>query len=95
MAREAGHATIYPLAGVVAEAIIDSLKKGRPKTEDRHLFFRARAAAGSDYSRGCVIQCCALSLQGGQFTKQSSVTSSLGSRLVVHQRWSSFGIDGI
>ena len=43
LARKAGHATVYPLAGVVAEAIIDYLKKGRPKTEDRHLFFRARA----------------------------------------------------
>jgi integrase len=40
LARKAGHATVYPLAGVVAEAIIDYLKHGRPKTEDRHLFFR-------------------------------------------------------
>src|SRR5437763_1923624 len=39
LARKAGHATVYPLAGVVAEAIIDYLKEGRPKTEDRHLFF--------------------------------------------------------
>ena len=40
LARKAGHATVYPLAGVVAEAIIDYLKHGRPKTDDRHLFFR-------------------------------------------------------
>jgi len=44
LARKAGHATAYPLAGVVAEAIIAYLKYGRPKTEDRHLFFRIYAA---------------------------------------------------
>jgi integrase/recombinase XerD len=43
LARKAGHATVYPLAGVVAEAIIDYLKHGRPKTEDLHLFFRTYA----------------------------------------------------
>ena len=41
--RKAGHATVYPLAAVVGEAIIDYLKHGRPKTEDRHLFFRIYA----------------------------------------------------
>jgi integrase/recombinase XerD len=41
--RKAGHATAYPLAGVVAEALIDYLKRGRPETEDRHLFFRVVA----------------------------------------------------
>ncbi len=46
LARKAGHATVYPLAGVVAEAIIDYLKHGRPKTEDRHLFFRIYAPQG-------------------------------------------------
>lgn len=43
LARKAGHATVYPLAGVVSEAIIDYLKHGRPNTEDRHLFFRIYA----------------------------------------------------
>lgn len=41
--RKAGHATAYPLAGVVAEALIDYLKRGRPESEDRHVFFRAVA----------------------------------------------------
>lgn len=41
--RKAGHSTAYPLAGVVAEALIDYLKRGRPETQDRHLFFRALA----------------------------------------------------
>ena len=41
--RKAGHSTAYPLAGVVAEALIDYLKRGRPETEDRHLFFRVVA----------------------------------------------------
>ena len=38
--RKAGHSTAYPLASVVAEALIDYLKHGRPETADRHLFFR-------------------------------------------------------
>jgi site-specific recombinase XerD len=41
--RKAGHATAYPLAGVVAEALIDYLQRGRPDNSDRHLFFRSVA----------------------------------------------------
>jgi integrase len=41
--RKAGHSTAYPLAGVVAEALIDYLHHGRPLTADRHIFFRAVA----------------------------------------------------
>jgi site-specific recombinase XerD len=41
--RKAGHWTAYPLASVVAEAIIEYLQNGRPETTDRHLFFRALA----------------------------------------------------
>jgi site-specific recombinase XerD len=41
--RKAGHATAYPLAGVVGEALIEYIKRGRPETADRHLFFRALA----------------------------------------------------
>jgi integrase/recombinase XerD len=41
--RKAGHSTAYPLAGVVAEALIDYLKQGRPETVDRHLLFRMLA----------------------------------------------------
>jgi hypothetical protein len=41
--RKAGHATAYPLAGVLGEVLIDYLKRGRPETQDRHLFFRAVA----------------------------------------------------
>jgi integrase/recombinase XerD len=41
--RKAGHCTAYPLAGVAAEALIEYLKKGRPKTADRHVFFRTIA----------------------------------------------------
>jgi integrase/recombinase XerD len=41
--RKAGHSTAYPLAGVMAEALIDYLQHGRPNTHDRHLFFRALA----------------------------------------------------
>ena len=42
-ARKAGHWSAYPLANVVAEAIIDYLQHGRPQTTDRHLFFRVLA----------------------------------------------------
>jgi integrase/recombinase XerD len=38
--RKAGDSTAYPLASVVAEALIDYLKHGRPETADRHVFFR-------------------------------------------------------
>lgn len=41
--RKAGHWTAYPLAGVVADALIDYLKNGRPSTTDRHVFFRSIA----------------------------------------------------
>ena len=38
--RKARHSTAYPLANVVAEALIEYLKHGRPETADRRLFFR-------------------------------------------------------
>lgn len=41
--RKAGHSTAYPLSPLVGEAIIDYLSHGRPKTNDRHLFFRVLA----------------------------------------------------
>jgi integrase/recombinase XerD len=41
--RKADHATAYPLSTVVGDAIVDYLQHGRPKTTDRHLFFRSVA----------------------------------------------------
>ena len=41
--RKAGHWTAYPLASVVAEALIAYLRSGRPETQDRHVFFRVLA----------------------------------------------------
>jgi integrase/recombinase XerD len=41
--RKAGHWTAYPLANVVAEALIEYLRAGRPQTQDRHIFFRVLA----------------------------------------------------
>lgn len=41
--RKAGHSTAYPLSPVVGQAIVDYLQDGRPKTADRHVFFRALA----------------------------------------------------
>jgi site-specific recombinase XerD len=44
--RKAGHSTAYPLSPIVGEAILDYLKNGRPKTDDRHVFFRSYAPPG-------------------------------------------------
>lgn len=41
--RKAGHWTAYPLASVVAEALIEYLRAGRPETKDRHVFSRVLA----------------------------------------------------
>ncbi len=41
--RKAGHSSTYPLASVIAEALIEYLKRGRPITPDRHVFFRTLA----------------------------------------------------
>ncbi len=41
--RKAGHSTAYPLSPIIGQAILNYLKKGRPKTKDRHVFFRALA----------------------------------------------------
>lgn len=62
LVRKAGHATAYPLAGVVGEALIDYLKHGRPETSDRHLFFRA-VAPQAPISAAAVSSSVALYLQ--------------------------------
>ena len=41
--RKAGHSTAFPLSAVVGDAIVDYLRRGRPETTDRHLFFRVAA----------------------------------------------------
>ncbi len=41
--RKAGHSTAFPLSKTVGEAIVDYLQHGRPKTADRHVFFRSAA----------------------------------------------------
>jgi integrase/recombinase XerD len=44
--RKAGHATDYPLARQVGDAIVDYLKHGRPATTDRRIFLVIRAPRG-------------------------------------------------
>ena len=44
--RKVGNCTAYPLAGVVAEALIDYLKNGRPETAERRFFLRVVAPQG-------------------------------------------------
>jgi site-specific recombinase XerD len=41
--RKAGHSTAFPLSSVVGEALVDYLRKGRPATTGRQVFFRAAA----------------------------------------------------
>jgi integrase/recombinase XerD len=41
--RKAGNCTAYPLAGIVAEALIDYLKNGRSETAERRFFLRVVA----------------------------------------------------
>jgi integrase/recombinase XerD len=44
--RKAGNCTAYPLARVVAEALINYLKNGRPETTERWFFLRVVAPQG-------------------------------------------------
>lgn len=60
--RKAGNCTAYPLAGVVADALIDYLKNGRPETSERRLFLRVVAPAGP-FGNGGVAASVALYLQ--------------------------------
>jgi integrase/recombinase XerD len=41
--RKAGHSTAYPLSAVVGNALLEYVRRGRPETKDRHIFFRAVA----------------------------------------------------
>jgi integrase/recombinase XerD len=41
--RKAGHAGAYPLTPEVGEAVLDYLRRGRPETTDRRVFFRISA----------------------------------------------------
>lgn len=40
--RKGGHSMAYPLSPQVGEALLEYLKKDRPRTEDRHVFLRLR-----------------------------------------------------
>lgn len=52
--RKAGHSSAYPLSPIVGKAILDYLKKGRPKTDDRHVFFGVLAPC-KPISSGAVV----------------------------------------
>jgi integrase/recombinase XerD len=58
--RKAGHSTAFPLSKTVGEAIVDYLQHGRPKTTDRHVFFRSAAPLrpiGSAAVSACATRC--------------------------------------
>jgi site-specific recombinase XerD len=44
--RKAGHSTVFPPSTVVADALVDYLRHGRPAATDRQVFFRANAPIG-------------------------------------------------
>lgn len=70
--RKAGHSTAYPLSSIVGEAIIDYLRV-RPKTEDRHLFFRTLAPyLPYTYSAvSCRVTQCSLAVPVSPWTRQA------------------------
>lgn len=41
--RKAGHSTAYPLSSIVGHALLEYIRRGRPETKGRHIFFRAVA----------------------------------------------------
>ena len=41
--RKAGHSTAFPLSASVGEALVDYLQHGRPRSDERRVFFRAVA----------------------------------------------------
>ena len=45
-ARKAGNNTVYPLAPSVAHAIIQYLRRARPRSDDRHVFLSVKAPYG-------------------------------------------------
>jgi site-specific recombinase XerD len=65
--RKAGHSTAYPLSPVVAEAIIDYLKSGRPKTGERRIFLRAIAPF-----RPCDTPC--VSMRASHYLRKAGIT---------------------
>jgi integrase/recombinase XerD len=64
--RKAGHSTAYPLSPVVGEAIVDYLKNGRPKTEERHVFIRASAPF-----RACGASC--ISIRASHYLRKAGI----------------------
>jgi integrase/recombinase XerD len=65
--RKAGHSTAYPLSPVVAEAIIDYLKNGRPKTGERRVFLCAVAPF-----RPCDYPC--VSMRASHYLHKAGIT---------------------
>ena len=82
--RKAGHSTAFPLSVVVGEAVLDYLRRGRPETTDRHVFFRAVAprlpigpAAVSSLARGYLIKAGIDVPRPGSHTLRHSVVQRL------------------
>jgi site-specific recombinase XerD len=76
--RKAGHSTAYPLSPVVGEAILEYLRRGRPETTDRHIFFRTVAP--------CVpLTYCAISGRASHYMHKAGIAvSRAGSHTLRH-----------
>jgi site-specific recombinase XerD len=82
--RKAGHSTAFPLSKTVGEAIVDYLQHGRPKTTDRHVFFRSAAplrpigsAAVSACARRYLLQAGVLVPRPGSHTLRHTLVQRL------------------
>ncbi len=76
--RKAGHSTAYPLSPVVGEAILEYLRRSRPETTDRHVFFRTVAP--------CVpLTYCAISSRTSYYMHKAGIAvSRAGSHTLRH-----------
>jgi site-specific recombinase XerD len=82
--RKAGHSTAFPLSPVVGEAVVDYLRRGRPTTTDRHVFFRAVApwrpigsAAVSSVARSYLLKAGVTVVRPGSHTLRHSAVQRL------------------
>ena len=64
--RKAGHSSAFPLSPPVANAVIDYLRNGRPRTSDRNVFLRA-------YAPVAPLGHAAVSAVAGRYLRQAGV----------------------
>jgi site-specific recombinase XerD len=76
--RKAGHCTAYPLSPTVGAALVDYLQHDRPRTKDRHLFFRVLAPLAP-------LSCAAVSSRAAYYLHKAGISAPrLGSHTLRH-----------